>query len=916
MTWAPREVFLVSHTHWDREWYLTYDEFRIDMARTVDRVLEALDSGALPHFLLDGQAILLDDYLEMRPHEADRVRRLAHAGKLAVGPWFILPDEFLVSGESTARNLLFGHRTAARYGAVHEAGYMPDSFGHLAQIPQILRRAGLHSFIFTRGLGDEAPVLGWRFRWRAPDGSEVLAINQAKGYCNAGGLGFREIWHAHTRRLVDLDRAVEQVREVFDVMAKRSGSEPALLNNGCDHFPPQRDYAEVVDALRVAFPDTTFTPSDMPSFVAAASTDFATLPQHEGELLGGRDHHILSGVWSARMPLKQANERCETWLSLVAEPVASMLHVLHGEPYPAGELSTAWRKLLENHPHDSICGCSVDGVHRDMLVRFDKVERAGKRVVINALETLTPHFARHSDGDSETLLSVTNPLPERRREIITRLVVLQPFIDDPDTLRLFDPEGREVPFTVLETQYVERFWGVDYRRHLSAVEQHEAFAPYREHFADRILKDGPGEREFDCFHTIQFVADLPPCGHVIFSLREGASGTEPPVPVGCVIAGDGLLENGLVAVRLHSDGRFDLTDQRSGRCYEGLNAWRDDPDAGDEYDWCHGDIPGDNRPQVLSGHVSTLMNTSLQASVEAEFALLLPTSLTPDRRRRENETIACRASVRLTLHHGSPRIDVRTRFDNRAEDHRLRVLFPTPLVTDSLVSEGQFLVHDRPLVRTGGDDWTQPPPATWPQQGFSAVQSDGEGLAILNRGLPEIEGVRDERGASMALTLLRCVGWLSRDDFPSRRHSNAGPTLPTPDAQCPGEQVFDYAVLPYQGDWLTADVAGESRRWRVPPLTMQGVDDLHHPGAWLMERPAPEIVVTAIKRSEDRDSLIVRLYNLAPNTISGPLRFGRPPTGAWRASLLEERADALAIDGETIALELGAHEIFTLEVEF
>ena len=915
MTWSPREAFIVSHTHWDREWYLTFDEFRVDMARTVDRVLDALESGALPHFLLDGQAVLLDDYIEMRPHEADRVRRLANEGKLAVGPWFILPDEFLVSGESTARNLLFGHRTAARYGAVHEAGYMPDSFGHLAQIPQILQRAGLKSFIFTRGLGDEAPELGWRFRWQAPDGSEVLAINQAKGYCNAGGLGFEEIWHAHTRREVDLKRAVEQVREVFDVMAERPGAEPALLNNGCDHFPPQRDYHTIVDALRTAYPDTTFTPTDMPTFIEAASVDQESLPLHSGELLGGRDHHILSGVWSARMPLKQANERCETLLSLVSEPVASMLHILHGEPYPGGELDTAWRKLLENQPHDSICGCSVDGVHSDMVVRFDKVERTGRRVVSNALEILTPHFARHADGDRETMISVTNPLPERRREIVTRLVVLQPFIDNPELLRLYDDEGREVPFTVLDTQYVERFWGIDYRRHLCAADQHEAFAPYREHFAARILKDGPGDREHDCHWTIQFSADLPPCGHVVYSLREGEAESA-PAPDGNVIAGDGRLENDMVSVQLHTDGRFDLTDKRSGVKYEGLNAWRDDPDAGDEYDWCHGNVPGDNHPHVETGCLFTIGNSGLQASVEAEFAIRLPSRLTPDRTRREIATVDCPVRVRLTLHHDSPRVDVRTTVVNQAEDHRLRVLFPTPHATNTLVSDGHFYVHERPLVRSGGKDWTQPPPTTWPQQGFSCVQSNKGGLAVLNRGLPEVEGSQDEHGAALAVTLLRCVGWLSRDDFPSRRNSNAGPTLFTPDAQCLGEHVFDYAVFPYNDDWLTADVAGESRRWRVPPLTMQGVNDLHRPGDWLLEQPSPNIVVTAIKQCADRDTLIVRLNNIATAPEAGSLRLGRPPTAAWIVSLLESRGEPVTLNDNSIPVELGAHEILTLEIQF
>ncbi|MBT8461890.1 MAG: hypothetical protein KJO44_05145, partial [Gemmatimonadetes bacterium] len=203
-------AFVVSHTHWDREWYQTHGEFRVDMDRAFRAVFDDLETGGLDHFVLDGQAILLEDYLAARPEESDRIRELVSSGRLAVGPWYILPDEFLVSGEATVRNLLHGHRAAAELGGVQKVGYMPDSFGHVAQIPQILQGAGIDSFIYTRGDGDEVDRLGWEYRWQAPDGSEVLAINQVRGYCNAGGLGMHEIWHAHTPREVDPAHAVQQ----------------------------------------------------------------------------------------------------------------------------------------------------------------------------------------------------------------------------------------------------------------------------------------------------------------------------------------------------------------------------------------------------------------------------------------------------------------------------------------------------------------------------------------------------------------------------------------------------------------------------------------------------------------------------------------------------------------------------------
>ena len=918
---APRRCHIVSHTHWDREWYLAFDEFRVDLVRVVGRVLDALEGdGAFRHFVLDGQTAVIDDHLAGRPSDASRIRDLVAAGRLSLGPWYVLPDEFLVDAESLSRNLLLGDRGAARFGPVQKVGYMPDSFGHVAQLPQILRRAGIDSFIHTRGNGDELDRTGWIYTWRAPDGSAVTAINQCGGYCNAGGLGFDEIWRAHTRREVDPDRAVARIRDLFAEMAARPGHDPALLNNGCDHFPPQQDFDRILDRLREAFPETEFIHSDFASYVDAVRETTAGSEIVDGELLGGKLHHILSGVWSARMPLKQENEACQTLLSGVLEPICAYAHFLHGQTYPADLIRHAWSRLLLNHPHDSICGCSIDTVHRDMAPRFAAARRTARRLLPRTLEDLAPNFGRREADDRETLLCIANPLPERRREIVTRMVALQPLDYAVEALRLFDAGGRDIPFTILEKRYVERFWGVDYRMILDHRDQAARFDAYRRAFAKRILKDGPGRDEtgrqqHDCLLTIQFAADLPPCGHAVFRLREAPG--RALAPEGSVLAGDGVLENDLLRVELRPDGVFDLLDKTSGRIFRNLGALEDTADIGDEYDYCPCPTEPAGAARVTPGRVRVLENTGLAGVLEADFTLLIPAALSPDRKRRSDETAECRARLRLELRDGSPRLDARLEIDNRAEDHRLRLLFPTPVRTDDLVSESHYLVQARPLIRDDKPDWTQPPPATWPQLGFSCLEDGSGGLALLNRGLPEIEGLRREGRAGMALTLLRCVGWLSRDDFPTRRHSNAGPTIPTPDAQCPGTHVFEYALRPYAGTWLDADVSGESRRWRCPPLVLQGVVDGHAPDARLLEAATRRTAVTAIKRSEDRDDvLIVRLCNLCSEPVAETLSFGRDLAEAWRSTLLEESGEPLETNGRELHLQLRPHEILTIAVCF
>jgi alpha-mannosidase len=919
----PRLAFIVSHTHWDREWYLPFRRFRVHLVEVVRQVLDALEKGGeFRHFLLDGQAIVLEDHLALRPEDEERIRTLVRAGKLFIGPWYVLPDWFLVSGEAIVRNLLIGHQTCGRFGPVQKVGYMPDSFGHVAQIPQILRRAGIESFIYTRGNDDAADACGGEYRWEAPDGSDVLAVNQYRGYDAAGGLGFDSYWAAHTRRAVDPALAVAKVRALFEGMAARSKGDIRLLCNGGDHLPPQQDFDAVIGALRAAFPRTEFRHTGLADFVEAVQKAGLATARYCGELRGGKDQFILPGVWSARSYLKQLNDEAENLLERYAEPVSAYLHFRHGKAYPAGALADAWRLLLQNHPHDSICGCSTDEVHREMVPRFAGVVDTAEQLLTDQMVDLAPTFAADPAGDAAVVLAVMNSLPAVRSEVVERLVVVGPPGVDPERLELVDGAGRPVPFAVTRAWWVERFWGIDYRTAPWGERQGALFASYREEFARRILRRGPGGGKNDQFLEIRFLArDLPALGHATFHLRERkVADVRPPTPDGRRLTADGdTLENDLVRVRLHGDGTFDLTHKASGRTYAALNLLTDTEDVGDEYDYS----PAAESETVTAagspGEVRVVDAGGLIGRIEASFVLRLPESIGKGRTRRARRKVDCPVTVRVTLREGSPLVEVETVVENRARDHRLRALFAAGVATDTVASDGHFLVNRRPVDIPPHPDWLQPPADTHPQREFSLVQDARGGLAVLARGLPEIAPARDAEGrAGFALTLLRAVGWLSRDDLPTRRMRNAGPTLATPDAQCLGTQRFRYALLPYAGDFLAAGVKTWSERWRTPPLVVQGVDDGHVAGgAGLFALRGDGVHVSAVKKHEARDTLVVRLCNLADARHEAALRFGPAVAGAWRAGLLEERlCDLMMAGGHDVVVELGPHEIATLEVEF
>ncbi len=325
---AARRFFVVPHTHWDREWYLPLEHFRLELARTVDEILDTLEQDArFRSFTLDGQAVLLEDYLELRPENEPRLRVLLASGRLVAGPSYVLPDELLVGSESLVRNLLLGRVVCERYGAARSrAGYFPDSFGHPMQLPQVLAGFGIETFFFSRGMGDELDRVGRIFRWRAPDGSEVLAYNLLGHYDNAAVLESRD----------DLARRAA-------ALAARWPLQAVLLLNGSDHLRVDRRLPDLLPGRR-------FRIASIDEYVAAAKPLHTRV--HRGELLGSREQNVLRGVNSARMYLKQANERAERRL-LAAETAASLAALAGRAAFPTADFRFAWRELLRNQPHDS-----------------------------------------------------------------------------------------------------------------------------------------------------------------------------------------------------------------------------------------------------------------------------------------------------------------------------------------------------------------------------------------------------------------------------------------------------------------------------------------------------------------------------------------------------------------------------------
>jgi mannosylglycerate hydrolase len=344
-------IHLVPHTHWDREWYLPFQSFRLKLVGLVDRLLDLMEADERYRFTLDGQLATIDDYLEVRPEAEERIRRLVEEGRLAIGPWQVLMDEFFVSGETMIRNLERGMRRGEELGGVMRVGYLPDMFGHVAQMPQILRQAGIEQAVVWRGV--PAAIDSHAFVWEAPDGSSVRAEYLPHGYGNAAYLLDVPGRVAHR---------IEAMRESLDDFY---GGDPVLAMYGTDHTEPVGELADLVAESG----DGVFL-STLEEYLSAANGR-AALPTWTGELRSGARANLLMGTTSARIDLKAALARAERALTRYAEP----LQALYGERWPERLLELAWSKVLECSAHDSICACSADEVSAQVLVRCAEAEQ-------------------------------------------------------------------------------------------------------------------------------------------------------------------------------------------------------------------------------------------------------------------------------------------------------------------------------------------------------------------------------------------------------------------------------------------------------------------------------------------------------------------------------------------------------------
>ncbi|HEX6508415.1 MAG TPA: glycoside hydrolase family 38 C-terminal domain-containing protein [Chloroflexota bacterium] len=882
-TGPPYRIFLLHHTHWDREWWTTFQEFRIHLVAVIDRLLAALDADPqFRTFLLDGQMIVLRDYLEIRPESRERLVAFMREGRIQCGPWYVLSDEFLVSGEAQIRNLLMGRRVARELDCpIMSAGYLPDTFGHIGQMPQILRGFGIDTALLWRGRGAGAETVKQEFLWEAPDGSTVLGYWFPDGYYRMPFLHFGNPNRPYA----------DKVGRIFDSIERwswRASTDALLLPYGGDHQPADPHLpGKIVEANEALGDVGTIRWSTPDEFFAAVEEQHPSLDTVSGELraFGIGAPHVFPGVLSSRLYLKKLNFRGQTWLERYAEPL-SALAWLQGHRYEDTLLCKAWELLIQNHAHDSICGCSIDPVHREMLTRFESSWQIARVLAEKAAQHLNTRIDTSDFEESDRGIVVHNSLVRERAGWAS--VWIERIGISPRTHMLLDESGAEVPFQVRDV---------------------EGWQPTTDRWFSTEIGFGADRVPGLGYRTYRLTRRPVPLDskQVLFTAADPAAAMKGAESITDLKIGTNLLENQFLRVEVDPlAGTVTVIDKTSGEMYEGLNAFEDGGDAGDAY----------NYSPPLVGTIVRSTNTArvrisvaeagyARATLRVDISMTLPAGLSDDRRSRSSTDIGTQISTFVSLTSGSRRVDITTEWENGTRDHRLRALFPLGTAVDVSHAQGQFEIVERPVsVQPVGRGWPELP-GELPQQGWTAVQAGGRGLMVVNRGLPAYNVSGDETGV-IAVTLLRAVGWVSRDDL-SSRIGGAGPETPAPDAQSLGPNRVSSSIIPFSGDWLSSRAYELAEEYLVPLYgSSTGVHAGEQPrmGALLVMDGGHTLSLSACKRAETRDELVLRFVNVAHMPTTAKVHL----PGALRVRLLGLDEEPIA-DGE---IPVSADGEFTL----
>ena len=900
------------------------------LVKMMDELIEIMENDPeYRFFTLDGQAIVLEDYLEVRPQMRERLTRLIRDGRILIGPWYSLVDCYSVNPESIVRNLLVGDAFCKQFGEPMKLGYSIFSFGQMAQLPQVYAGFGIHDIVFYKGASvREFPQS--EFIWRAPDGTKAFAtrlgkekrwnfffdfdipvilggdakkpgwqskFNDTVRLCHMNDEAFRNQYALELQTDIRIreEKIEESVNTVMELLSESAAEHVFLAFEGTDFTSPLKEIPEALKmANRIMDGKVQLVHSNPVAYFEEVKQDInlASLKEYEGEMRFGPINHVHAETMGTNSEIKQAMFAAENTIIHYAEPLSALL-LAHGGVYEKDILDLAWKYLLATQAHDSVHGSGDPKIKTDNLNRLAQVQEIANSVTRRAVEGICERIRLSGDKEDISVV-VFNTTPYERD----------------DTIRL----TLDIP----QEERVEDYWleYLDGRRV-------ECYQLGKKEFNLAMVhrKNRPKSVYCDRFEVMAYITGIPAMGYTVLKLKRKkgdiATSTN-PFPLGYFpydpIAKSGnVLDNGLLRITIQPNGTLDVYDYETEKTVSGLNTLYDIGSAGDF--WVHRE-PYYN--SILSNkggaaRIELIANSSLSATYRITVTLDIPESLDESRTARSHHTVPTEIATEVTLKKASRRVDFVTSLDNRCGDHMMVASFPTGIAAEQADWESPFEIRRRDVDKFTNENGKKGPELErQAMQNFLHLSDDTASFSLFTKGLKEV-GTTSDRGAVINLTLFRAA----TNTFPIHNDLLIGFENET--SQCYGKQRFEYAVYVGKPEMTTAQVIAESRKYITPPIAAElgaGTGGQLAQELSFLKKENDRVVISCLKRCEkDEKALILRLYNPTDSVQQEHLTLDKPIHSAMLTDMKEEPVETLSANGTQLSVQLNAYQIVTLRLE-
>lgn len=860
-----KNVHIVPHMHWDREWYFSTEESRILLVNNMEEIMEMLENNPdYPYYVLDGQTSILEDYFAVKPENKERLKKLVQEGRLIIGPWYTQTDEMVVGGESVVRNLLYGIKDSEEYGDYMRIGYLPDSFGQSAQMPMILNGFDITYSIFWRGTSERHGTDKTEFYWKTDDGSKVLVQLFPLGY--AIGKYLPE----------DKEALQKRIDKYFTVLDRGATTDNIILPNGHDQMPIQKDIFMIMEKLRKLYPDRKFFLSKYESVFAELEKQ-NNLPTLQGEFLDGKYMRVHRSIYSTRMDIKAANTRIENKITNLLEPLASLAYSL-GFEYHHGLIELIWKEIMKNHAHDSIGCCCSDKVHREISNRFflaeekvDQLINFYKRKIVDSMDT----------QEQYDRLTAFNLLPYKRTEVVTTSVMTKL-----KSFKLVDKDSNELDFEIIGSEITDPGL-ID--RQIVHYGNYDPFIKY----------------------TIQLKDTLPAMGYKTYFVVESDE------KVKNSFESTNKVDTDYYEITVNPSGTLNIFDKQLKQSFTNVLRLENGGDDGDEYDFS----PLPNEELIYSDSVDANIEISQNrfgATIDIEYTLAVPENL--EKRKSQVVDGAVEVHIVVTVPNHKPVIEVKFEVNNYAKDHRLRALIPTNIASSFSISDNQFGSIKRDVIDSAihvweKEDWDERPDPIYPMLSFVGLSNDNYGVSVLTNSTREYEIVGDEFD-TIAITLFRSIGFLGKEEMLRRPGRPSGIKLPTPDSQMIGKLTLDFAITTHTQQANVARIAKEYLTPveiynKIPHDAMRlNKSDVKTPLEFsFFKEVQPNIVLSTLKKAEKDNQFVLRFYNPSNVEETAVFEFNREIDHASVANLNEKAIEDLAVNNNQVQVNVNTNQV-------